>query len=244
MLSIAGFDPSGGAGVLADAKTAEANGTVCCGVMSSLTYQNDAEFDDVEWVETEKIIRQIHVLRRRIGFTAVKIGLLADLSTLETIVFYLRDALGSIPIVWDPILKASAGFEFHDHQITSACCDVLRQITLLTPNMPEAESFFGTTTPIEIQEIINKNELCSVLLKGGHSDGAESTDFLISPMSISPIPGQKYPGFQKHGTGCILSSAIASGLAYQMTLEEACRYAKRYVAKAITSNIGLLSYHS
>lgn len=244
ILSIAGFDPSGGAGVLADVKTAESNGVYCCGVITSLTYQNDAEFDDVDWIETENIIRQIHVLKRRISFDAVKIGLVADISTLETIVYYVKDALGSIPIVWDPILKATAGFEFHNEEMTSNCFNILRQLALLTPNIPESELLFKTSKPQELHSLIKEEKLCSILLKGGHSSGNDSIDFLIDRNNTRDIPGVKFSGFEKHGTGCILSSAIASGLSKGLSMYESCLFAKKYVSSIITSNAMLLGYHS
>jgi len=243
VLLVAGFDPSAGAGVLADVKTAEACGAYGLGVISSLTYQNDTEFDDVDWVETEKIIRQIHVLKRRLPVAAVKIGLVADAEALQTIVDYVSDSLGDVPIVWDPILKATAGFEFHGQELVESCPGVLRKLTLVTPNIPECEALFGTSDIAQLQVLVRDNGLPCILLKGGHSTGNESTDYLVTASNIINIPGVKFPGFQKHGTGCILSSAIASYLAQGKTLEDACKLGKTYVARAITSNEGLLATH-
>jgi hydroxymethylpyrimidine/phosphomethylpyrimidine kinase len=243
ILSIAGFDPSAGAGLFADIKTAEACGVYACGVLTSLTYQNDVEFDDIDWVETEHIIRQISVLRRRIHFDAVKIGLISDIKALQTIIAYLKDTMQDIPIIWDPILQASAGFTFHDDELCENSFSILQQITLVTPNKPEALQLFTTNNIESIQTTIANNKLCAVLLKGGHADGTESNDILISATETFVFEGVRLEGFQKHGTGCILSTAIACNVAKGKSLIESCRLAKKYITQVLTSNQGLLGYH-
>jgi len=243
ILSIAGLDPSAGAGLFADIKTAEACGVYACGVLTSLTYQNDVEFDDVDWVETEHIIRQISVLRRRLHFDAVKIGLISDITALQTIIAYLKDSMKDIPIIWDPILQASAGFTFHDNELCDNSFNMLKEITLVTPNKPEALQLFKNEDIESIQTTIANHKLCDVLLKGGHSISTESSDILISATEIFVFEGVRLEGFQKHGTGCILSTAIACNLAKGKSLIESCRLAKKYVTRVLTSNHGLLGHH-
>ena len=109
-LSIAGFDPSGGAGVLADIKTFEQHKVLGMGVVTGLTFQNDSEFDGVKWISTDEIIRQIEILTRKYKFKFVKVGML---ESLETIVTDCRLQIADCKIIWDPIVKASAGFEIH-----------------------------------------------------------------------------------------------------------------------------------
>jgi len=243
ILSIAGFDPSAGAGVIADAKTAEAQGAYCLCVATAITYQNDSQFDGVDWIDTRDVIRQVEVLQRRLPVAAVKIGLVRDVRSLRAIVTHLRGTLGSVPIVWDPILNASAGFEFHGEDMASGSPGILEHVSLVTPNIPECERLFGTSAPADLREVLHAGQQASILLKGGHSEGNDSTDFLVEPTGVSPIHGVKFPGFQKHGTGCILSAAIASHLALGRNMVEACTLGKRYVERIITSNTSLLASH-
>ena len=114
VLSIAGFDPSGGAGVLADVKTFEANKVYGFGVMSALTFQNDSEFEKVEWIPLEKIMEQISVLQKRFQFEYIKIGLIENLEVLNQLILNLKSNISNPKIIWDPILKATAGFDFHN----------------------------------------------------------------------------------------------------------------------------------
>ena len=113
VLSIAGFDPSAGAGVLADIKTFESNGVYGFGVASALTWQNDIEFEKVEWIDYYKIIQQISVLLRRFDIQYVKIGLIESLHVLNELTRFLKERIKNPVIIYDPILKASAGFVFH-----------------------------------------------------------------------------------------------------------------------------------
>ena len=244
ILSIAGFDPSGGAGVLADIKTAEANGVYACGVMTSLTYQNDVDFEDVDWLNTEHIIRQIHVLQKRISFSAIKIGLISDIKALQTIVSYVQETCPDAPIIWDPILAASSGFEFHKEEASENWFAVLKEITLITPNRPEAQQIFKTDDETSIRRMIANKFLSNVLIKGGHSDNDQCNDILITASEKYTFEGTRLNDYQKHGTGCILSTAISCNLAKGMSIIEACRKGKDYVTKAIASNDGYLAYHS
>ena len=132
-LSIAGFDPSGGAGILADIKTFEANKIRGMGALSAITFQNDIEFDNVRWLETTEILNQISTLQRRFKWNSVKIGLVKDLETLECII----NSISTSQIVWDPIIRASAGFEFHKTINNQQLIGVLKKIDLITPNIDE-----------------------------------------------------------------------------------------------------------
>ena len=244
ILSIAGFDPSAGAGLLADIKTAEANGVYACGVMTSLTYQNDTDFEDVDWLNTEHIIRQIQVLRKRMSFAAIKIGLISDVKALQTVVSYVQETCPDAPIIWDPILAASSGFEFHGSEKSEDWFTVLKEIALITPNRPEAQQIFNTLDETSIRRMIAGKFLSNVLIKGGHSETDQCNDVLITASEKYLFEGTKLTGFQKHGTGCILSTAIACNLAKGMSIIEACRKGKDYVTKAIASNESLLAFHS
>jgi hydroxymethylpyrimidine/phosphomethylpyrimidine kinase len=242
LLSIAGFDPSGGAGVLADVKTFESNKVYGLGVISANTFQNDTEFKNVDWVSAEKIIEQITILQKRFEFEYVKIGLIENLETLDKIVCYLISKNANTKIIWDPILKASAGFEFHK-QVDSALLEkIFKQLYIITPNMPEALLLGSFKDATENAKQLSK--YCHVFLKGGHAEKKVGYDtlFLKEGKQFSFRPKTKNI-FPKHGSGCVLSSAIVANLAKGEDLQRACLKAKQYTERILSSNKTLLGYH-
>ena len=135
VLSIAGFDPSGGAGSLADIKTFEQHKVLGMGVVTGLTYQNDSEFYGVKWIDTNEIIKQIEVLARKFKFPFVKVGMLESLESLERIISFCQLPTADCKLVWDPILKASAGFEIHKNFEKEKLISILKKIYLIPPNI-------------------------------------------------------------------------------------------------------------
>ncbi|HXU28196.1 MAG TPA: hydroxymethylpyrimidine/phosphomethylpyrimidine kinase [Bacteroidia bacterium] len=242
VLSIAGFDPSGGAGVLADVKTFESNKVYGLGVISANTFQNDTEFKSVDWISAEKIIEQITILQKRFEFEYVKIGLIENLATLDKIVSYLISKTPTVKIIWDPILKASAGFEFHK-QVDSVLLEkICKQLYIITPNVPEALSLGSFKDATENAKHISK--YCHVFLKGGHAEKKVGYDtlFLKEGKQFSFRPKTKNI-FPKHGSGCVLSSALTANLAKGEDLQRACLKAKQYTERILSSNKILLGYH-
>lgn len=247
ILSIAGFDPSGGAGILADVKTFEANKVYGMSVMTGNTFQNESEFEGVDWIASEKIIKQIEILNRKYKFEYAKIGLIENLEVLSVLVSHLRPARpagGShvSHLIWDPILKASAGYEIHktiDHNKLTA---ILKQIYLLTPNTEEAIAMTGRNDSVEAAKDLS--EYCNVYLKGGHDVNHKGKDllFLKGGKHFVYNPNSKNV-FAKHGSGCVLSSAIAANLANGYKLNKACLRGKQYTEKFLTSNKTLLGSH-
>jgi hydroxymethylpyrimidine/phosphomethylpyrimidine kinase len=238
VISIAGFDPSAGAGILADIKTFEQNDVYGFGVCSAITIQNDADFFELEWMDADKIINQLKPIITKFIIKSVKIGLIKDLDTLYEVILYLKKNNRDVQIVLDPVLKASAGFEFHKSWDTASLEKVLPYITLLTPNYPELK---------QIESILHNKQLDSVvniLLKGGHSPQHLGVDFLITKESTFEIKSEKNKLLAKHGSGCVLSSAITSNLAKGHSLLESCTRGKRYVESFLESNNSLLGYHS
>jgi hydroxymethylpyrimidine/phosphomethylpyrimidine kinase len=244
ILTIAGFDPSGGAGLIADIKTLEMNKVYGMGICTALTYQNDEIFDGIEWLHPDKIIRQIEVLSGRYNFKIVKIGLIDIINTLLPVIEYLKEKIKNTRIIWDPVLKSSSGFTFHNTIDDEILKEVINKIYLLVPNISEAGIITGNmdNPENEIPGLI-KNTGCSVLLKGGHSQGNAKNDILFENGNKIIISGESIEGYGKHGTGCVLSSAIAAGLALGRSLEKSCRDAKEYTRKFIFSNETLLGYH-
>ncbi|MBS1565612.1 MAG: hydroxymethylpyrimidine/phosphomethylpyrimidine kinase [Bacteroidetes bacterium] len=241
-LSIAGFDPSGGAGLLADAKTFEACGVYGFGVVSALTWQNDIRFERVEWITPEKIIRQMAVLHERFPLRYVKIGLVESLPVLLTITDWLLERTPGVTIVWDPVLKASAGFSFHEQVNAALFARLLPRIACITPNKPEAQQLFG---PQQLHEtLLEQSRHTAVYLKGGHDEDAHySRDVLYYRQSGYPFSNPRLPKGEKHGSGCVLSSALTAQLALGHDMSAAAKLANAYTHRFLSGSDTLLGHH-
>ncbi len=241
VLSIAGFDPTGGAGVLADLKTIEQHKCLGMGVQTANTIQTEAEFSSVEWFTEEKIVQQLNTILDNYTISAVKIGIVQDLSSLQVILNDIKQGFDG-PIVWDPVLAASTGFVLHDSWDFTTLSEVLKQVTLVTPNVNEVRLLAGLSD--EIKAAFSLANHTNVLLKGGHSSVRQGIDFLIENGIPSEISSEELVECTpKHGSGCILSSSIASNLALGNSLKDSCLLAKRYIEQCLSSNPNLLSYH-
>ena len=240
VLSIAGFDPSGGAGVLADIKTFEQHKVLGMGVTTGLTFQNDSEFDGVNWIETNEILKQIEVLTRKYKFKFVKVGMIKDLETLSAVISILNTH--DSRLIWDPILKASAGFEIHKNFEKEHLASVLKNIFLITPNFDEIKILSGEKDEMKAAKELSKH--CNVFLKGGHNEEKQGRDYLFTnDGKIFPYKAKEISKIGKHGSGCVLSSAITTNLANGLSLQRACLRAKDYTTKFLMSNKALLGYH-
>ena len=243
VLSIAGFDPSAGAGVLADVKTFEACGAYGMGVVSALTYQNDVSFEKVEWLKLSQIIEQIEVLQKRFQFDFIKIGVIENLEVLHLLTSSLKSHNSNPKIIWDPIVKASAGFEFHNEINKNLLEKICKQLYLITPNVPEAKQL-GEHNDAE-KNSLYLSKFCNVYLKGGHNSEKKGEDILFTKDGKQILfQSETDEVFQKHGSGCVLSSAITANLAKGLSLEIACAEAKKYITDFLMSNDSLLGYHS
>jgi hydroxymethylpyrimidine/phosphomethylpyrimidine kinase len=247
-LSIAGFDPSGGAGILADIKAFEGNKVNGMAVVTGLTFQNDSEFEAVEWIELGEIIRQTEILLRKFQFDCVKIGMIKDLTTLKEIISYLTSHLPHLRIIWDPIVKTSSGFEIQKNLSPEAVKEVCKKIFLITPNVDEIRILMNDRDDMRGAKELSRH--CHVFLKGGHRTDTDASrnllgkDFLFTTdEKIYPFRAKKISSFPKHGSGCVLSSAMAANLARQETLLRACLKAKNYVTEFLMSNKTPLGYH-
>ncbi|MBS2211241.1 hydroxymethylpyrimidine/phosphomethylpyrimidine kinase [Carboxylicivirga mesophila] len=241
VLSIAGFDPCSGAGVTSDIKTFEQHKVYGLGAVTAITYQNESDFEGAKWLSVEEIIKQLIPLAEQYCPKAIKIGLIESAATLSQVLDWIKKNWPEAFIVWDPILKASAGFPFHTH-LHQSIQELLREkVDLLTPNLPEYSLLFNDSDA----QILANQLKTSILIKGGHSKGNTVCDTLYS-FAQEPIKvtSEKVKGdWQKHGTGCILSAAIASEIALGKSSAVACQSAHFYVKKIIGSNITLLGYH-
>ena len=237
-LTIAGFDPTAGAGVLADIKTFESFGVYGMGIITSNTFQTDNEFVNVKWMDVNDILNQMELLMKKYDFKALKIGLIKDFDTLLQVIQLAKELSPDIHIVWDPILKSSSGFNFHSEQSLQLCY-LVDYCSLITPNWNEFETMWN----VDPTKLSTVETTSSILLKGGHRKEKNGCDVLYSAGQSIEIAGNSFHGKSKHGTGCVLSAAIAANLAKGANLLDSCTIAKSYVEKFILSNDSNLGYH-
>lgn len=237
LLTIAGFDPSGGAGFTADLNTFRSFGKDALAVCTAVTFQNESQFEGVRWMTSAEIIRQIEILQRKHKITHVKIGLVENLDTLTEILACLV-SIGVPKIVWDPILSASAGFKFYDPGMREVT--FLKHFELITFNMVEIMSFNPGVDPFESATQLSKET--AILLKGGHSQKKYCEDILYyDGEEVERFESKRGP--EKHGTGYILSAAITAALYSGCSLIRSCELAKKYISRYINSSDGLLGIH-
>jgi hydroxymethylpyrimidine/phosphomethylpyrimidine kinase len=237
-LSIAGFDPTAGAGVLADIKTFETLDVYGMGIITSNTLQTDTLFIHVDWIDIETIKKQLKTLLNTYDFKTMKIGLIKDFDTLFQIITLAKSHNPLIKIIWDPILKSSSGFNFHTKDSLELRF-LEENCTLITPNWDEFETLWGTETEV----FKERDPKAAVLIKGGHRQEKPGYDLFFEAGNFIEIPGNSFHGKSKHGTGCVLSAAITAYLAKGKSLIESCTQAKAYVEEFIFSNDLNLGYH-
>lgn len=240
-LSIAGSDSSGGAGIQADIKAISATGSYACTVITATTAQNTHGVTDVHPIPPTHIEAQLDAVFSDLNIQAVKIGMLADAEIIKVVASKLRQYQPKI-IVLDPVMVATSGDRLlQNHAIETLESELFPLVSVMTPNLPEAATLLGCPTPVSQQEalaLIPELKLLStaaILLKGGHLlDSPESIDWLITPKQLIPYASPRIATRNTHGTGCTLSSALASFLAQGYELEIAVQRAKDYITQAIT----------
>lgn len=238
-LTIAGFDPSGGAGIVADCKTFEQLKVHGLSVITCNTIQTEDQFYDYNWITIETILEQTNKLLDRYPIHFIKIGLVKDVEMLTSILNLLHARIEKPTIIWDPILQPSyGGEEVEQDRFLVELPSILEKITILTPNLPEYKRLFGKNIPSDISKTYNK----TLYLKGGHAE-IKGKDLLYHKGEIYPINPKMKTDRQKHGTGCIFSSALTAYLSREFPLIKSCLRSKEYVEKRIISNPTLLAYH-
>jgi|TARA_B110000259_G_scaffold150905_2_gene170500 hydroxymethylpyrimidine/phosphomethylpyrimidine kinase len=243
ILTIAGFDPSSGAGLTSDIKTFQAHGLYGLSVCTAVTVQNDVDFFESHWMETEVVLNQIDVLFQRFSIDYVKIGIVKNWLSLSQIISKLKVLNPSVKIVLDPVLKASAGFDFHEQEMMNFFDGILSQLTLITPNYEEIKALYPNRSIDEtIEHISSKTNL---YLKGGHRSDKVGLDqlFYNKIVQLNIEPGINNVS-SKHGSGCVLSSVLASNLALGYSLTESAQLSKKYIEQFLSSNTTLLGTHS
>lgn len=240
-LTIAGLDPSGGAGILADIKTFEQHQVSGFAISTANTIQTESRFYDIQWTDLSFVIRSIEALLQNYKIKAVKIGIVPSLDYLNRILSTIKFLSPTTQIVWDPVLKSTTEFEFMEITDALDLNKILSQIDLITPNYNEITFLFPDFFS---NELWIKNEIpTTILLKGGHNESAIGTDRLfLKNEIIDLIPSAKNCS-EKHGSGCVLSAAITANLALNQTPKEACKNAKTYIEKYLSSTSTLIGYH-
>ncbi len=241
-LCIAGFDPSGGAGILADVKTLESNKITAIGIISSNTLQHDLSFDSVEWIPLEALKNQINFLYKRFEFEYVKIGLIQSMEVLLALQEFLLAINKNIKVILDPIGASGTGHIFHAMKEFPQIENILRNAFIITPNIPEAESL-GPHLAAE-ENAVWMSQFCHVYLKGGHSSARPGYDklFLRNGKSFS-FASKICDVAEKHGSGCVFSSALTANLVKGETLHYSSLKAKGYTARFLKSNSTRLGFH-
>lgn len=239
ILSIAGSDPSGGAGIQADLKTFAARGTYGMAVLTALTAQNTQGVHGVHMVPPAFVAEQIRAILDDIRVDAVKIGMIASAGTAEAVADVLAP-LAHVPIVLDPVMVAKGGASL----LATDAVDALNRhllplTTMITPNLPEAAALLGEPEATNRAGMAEQAERLRtlgpqmVLVKGGHLGGDESPDVLAREEGLTWFGARRTVTRNTHGTGCTLSSAIAAELGKGADPVAAVGKAKRYLEMAI-----------
>ena len=241
VLSIAGSDPSGGAGIQADLKTFAALRVHGCAVLTALTAQNSRGVREVMPVPAAFVTRQLETLLDDVEIHAVKIGMLGDATVVRAVASMLRRH--PLPyVVLDPVLRASAGGTLLDeHGLAVLREELLPLVNLATPNATEAGALVGDEPPrteydaVRAADRILERGARGVLVTGGHLlDETVCVDILATSEGVLAFRTRRVPGHGTHGTGCVLSSAIAALLARGRTLPSACAEAQELVAESVS----------
>lgn len=242
-LTIAGSDSSGGAGIQADIKTMITNGVYAMSAITALTAQNTTGVTGIMEVTPEFLGEQMDNIFTDIRPDAVKIGMASSVALIEKIAEKLKEYQAE-NIVVDPVMVATSGAKLiSEDAIDALKTYLLPMATVLTPNIPEAELLSGMKIEreeamIEAVKLISENYHCAVLCKGGHQLN-DANDLLYSEGSFRWFYGKRIDNPNTHGTGCTLSSAIASNLAKGYTLETSVERAKEYISGALAAMLNL-----
>lgn len=241
VVSIAGSDNSGGAGIQADIKTCTALGVYSATVVTAITAQNSRHVYAVDSVSVEMVKSQFDAILETIRPDAIKIGMLPSPDIICAVAGKIRE-YGLKNVVVDPVMVATNGDSLtaSGHDMISAFTNELFPLSaLITPNIPEARKLLGLNSDNELDsadlciELYNICNADSVLLKGGHGVGHTSIDYLYNGTQMFDFETERVNSVNTHGTGCTLSSAIAAGLAKGYSLTKAISEGKNFVYNAI-----------
>ena len=237
-LAIAGSDSGGGAGIQADLKAFARCGVHGMTAITAITAQNTVGVSAVVPVPPEMIVAQVDAVVSDIRVDAVKVGMLADATTIDAVCDAL-ELLDDVPVVVDPVMVAESGAPLLDPNAKAALIElVLPRASVVTPNILEARSLSGLgegASPQELAEAVLALGPRAVVVTGGHSE--DGSDVLVDASGSLRIEGPRYPDGASHGSGCTHSSALAAFLARGAELSEAARWAREIAAEAVGNGL-------
>lgn len=246
VLTIAGSDSGGGAGIEADIKTISALGGYACTTITALTAQNTLGVFGVHPLPADFVRLSMQTVLSDIGADAIKLGMLTN----EEIILAVAETLPcGTPLVLDPVMVATSGAVLlPDAAIAAMIRSLLPRASIITPNLPEAAKLTGLPVATADEKIAAGRALLGMgaqaaLIKGGHGTEAFLTDFLVTADGVETISLPRIQTRNTHGTGCTLASAIATGLAQGMSLSDSVHRARRYLQEAIRTAPGFGAGH-
>lgn len=238
VLSIAGSDSGGGAGIQADLKAFAHCGVHGMTAITAITAQNTVGVEAIETVSPEMIVAQVGAVAEDIGVAAVKIGMLGTAETVDAVVEALR-FVGDAPVVIDPVMVAESGAVLLDEEARSALVERLLPLaTVVTPNIPEARVLSGASEQDSQEDLAREVRALgshAVVVTGGHSERV--VDLFFDGRESAEIPGERHADGAAHGSGCTHSSALAAQLALGASPLEAARKAREVAAAAVASGL-------
>jgi hydroxymethylpyrimidine/phosphomethylpyrimidine kinase len=239
VLSIAGSDSGGGAGIQADLKAFAACGVHGMTAITAITAQNTVGVTAVHPIPPEIIIAQVRAVAQDIGVDAVKIGMLGDRATIEAVAQALSELPQTTPVVLDPVMVAESGAQLLDPAAKATLTELLLpRTTVLTPNVPEARALAHDDTDGDIETLAKKVHAlgpAAVVITGGHRD--QAIDVFFDGERLTELPGPRHPGAAAHGSGCTHSSVLAARLAHGDDPLEAARVAKQLASRAVAQGL-------
>ena len=244
VLIIAGSDSSGGAGIQADLKTVTSLGSYAMTAITAVTAQNTTGVKSITPIKSLEISNQIEFTAKDIKPNAIKIGMLHSKSVIQAVIKSLNK-IKIKKIVLDPVMVAKGGSKLiNDAAIIHLKKNLLKKTLLITPNIPEAEilskiKINSKNDMIKAAKILINLGAKNVLIKGGHLKSNQMNDILLNKKTIKIFTSKKYKTKNTHGTGCTLSSAIATYLACGKDLIKSCELGIKYVNESIKSNLNL-----
>lgn len=242
VLSIAGSDSGGGAGIQADLKAFAACGVHGMTAITAITAQSTVGVDAIGAVEPDLIVAQVRAVQRDIGVDAVKIGMLGSVETIDAVGRALDELDADTPIVLDPVMVAESGAALLEPNARAALVQrLLPRVTVATPNLPEARALAQLAgaaqaeQPADLAHAVHRLGPRYVVVTGGHRE--QAVDLFFDGESLVEVPGERFPDGAAHGSGCTHSSALAAHLAHGFTPLAAARAAKARAAIAVRDGL-------
>jgi hydroxymethylpyrimidine/phosphomethylpyrimidine kinase len=243
VLSIAGSDSGGGAGIQADLKAFAACGAHGMTAITAITAQNTVGVSAVQMISPEIIVAQVRAVSEDIGVDAVKIGMLGTVVSIEAVARALDELAPGTPVVLDPVMVAESGAELLEPVARGALVELLLpRVTVATPNLPEARALVAVADPgsgpeATVEALARAIHALGpiVVITGGHRERA--TDVFFDGATLAELPGERYPDGAAHGSGCTHASVLAARLAWGDQPLQAARTAKALAARAVRDGL-------